>query len=306
MTGDWQTLLKRGSYVEVAGTDVHHFDMGQGQPLILVHGGGLTSSAALNWGAVLERFADRCRVVALDQPGFGYTDPRGEKDYYPDERASFLVEFIETLGLENVAIIGNSTGSTVASHAALDRPDVVSHVGLVNGGTIVREFGSPSPRTTVEEPTLEDTREELESYREHYFTETTYHPFWREITEEKVEFMYDLKRRNWQFNNARDEAIRATAHDYNKYLAYEGKPVVRQPERFEMPVLLAWSTKPYYTVDFYPDSEKDEKHGDADATYEFFTQLDEAQMHIWQGSKHHTQTDKAPEFVDVVTSFISH
>lgn len=305
MCDEWRALLERGSYREVDDVDVHHFDMGEGQPLVLVHGGGLTSSAALNWGAVLERFAEECRVIALDQPGFGYTDPRGERDYYPSERASFVAEFVEDLGLEDVTVVGNSTGSTIASHVALDRPDLVDGVGLVNGGTIVREFGSPSPRTTVEEPTREGTREELETYRRHYFTETKYHPFWREITDEKAEFMYDLKRRNWEFNNARDEAIRATAHDYNTHLAYEGRPIVRQPERFEVPVLLAWSTMPYFTIDYYPDSERDEHHGDADATYEFFKRLDEAQMHVWQGSKHHTQTDKAPEFVDVVTSFMS-
>jgi pimeloyl-ACP methyl ester carboxylesterase len=306
MTGDWQALLDEGSYVEVAGTNVHHFDMGEGRPLVLVHGGGLTSSAPLNWGAVLNRFAEHCRVVALDQPGFGFTEPRGERDYYPSERASFLVEFIETLGLDDVAVVGNSTGSTIASHAALDRPDLLSHVGLVNGGTIVREFGSPSPRTTVEEPTRESVREELERFQEDYFTETKYHPFWREITEAKVDWMYDLKQRNWEYNNERDRAIRATAHDYNKHLAYEGTPVVRQPENFDVPVLLAWSTKPYYSISYYPDSDRDRDHGDPDATYEFFKQLDEAQMHIWQHSKHHTQTDRAPEFVDVVTSFISH
>jgi pimeloyl-ACP methyl ester carboxylesterase len=244
-------------------------------------------------------------VIAPDQPGFGFTEPRGERDYYPSERASFLVDFMETLGLEDVAVVGNSTGSTIASHAALDRPDLVSHVGLVNGGTIVREFGSPSPRTTVEEPTRESVRKEMELFQEYYFTETKYHPFWREITSDKVDWLYELKRRNYEYNNARDEAIRATAHDYNKYLAYGGKPIVRQPEKFQIPVLLAWSTKPYYTVSYYPDSDKDRDHGDSDATYEFFKQLDEAQMHIWQNSKHHTQTDKAPEFVDVVTSFIT-
>jgi pimeloyl-ACP methyl ester carboxylesterase len=42
MTEDWQTLLESGSYIEVDGVDVHHFDMGEGDPLVLVHGGGLT------------------------------------------------------------------------------------------------------------------------------------------------------------------------------------------------------------------------------------------------------------------------
>jgi len=179
MTGDWHALLEKGSYLEVGGTSVHYFDVGEGRPLVLVHGGGFTSCAALNWGAVLERFAQHCQVIALDQPGFGFTEPRGQRDYYPLEQPSFFVEFIETLDLKDVAVVGNSTRSAIASHAALDRPDLLSHVGLVNGGTIVRKYDSLFPRTTVEEPTRKSVREELKRFQEHYFTETKHYPFWQ-------------------------------------------------------------------------------------------------------------------------------
>ncbi|UTF55714.1 alpha/beta fold hydrolase [Natronosalvus rutilus] len=308
MYSDWQSLIEEGTYVEVDGTDVHHFDLGEGHPLLLIHGGGLSSSAEMNWGAVLEGFAEQFRVIALDQPGFGFTDPRGEVDYYPAERAKFIIKFIEELGLDSVSVMGNSEGATISCHMALRRPNLVNHVIPVNGGMTIREFGTPAPSTKTNKPTIEDVREEVKKFREHYFTETKYHPFWREITDEKIERLYEIEQRNWEYNNKRDEVIRGTAHLYNKTLAYEGIPISRQPENFELPVLLPWSTNPFFSLGQYDDPGHDrggeDPHEPLDDAYEFYKQLDDAQMHIWSDSKHHVQTDKAPEFIEVVTSFV--
>lgn len=308
MHSDWQSLLEKSLSLAVDGVDVHHFDLGEGHPLLLVHGGGLSSSAEMNWGAVIERFAERFRVIALDQPGFGFTDPRGAVDYYPAERAEFVIEFVEELGLDSVSVVGNSEGATIACHMALQRPDLVAHAVPVNGGMTVREFGTPAPSTKTDEPTLEAVREEVETYREHYFTETKHHPFWQEITDEKVKRLYEIEQRNWEYNNERDEEIRGTAHRYNETLAYEGTPVARQPENFEVPVLLPWSTNPFFSLGQYDDPEHDrggtDPHKPLDDAYEFYKGLDNGQMHIWHDSKHHVQTDRAPEFVDVVSTFV--
>lgn len=308
MHNDWQSLVESGSYVEVDGVDVNHFDFGEGHPLLLIHGGGLGSSALMNWGAVVERFSEEFRVIALDQPGFGFTDPRDEVDYYPTERAKFVTEFIEELGLDSVSVAGNSEGATISCHLALRRPDLIDHVIPVNGGMTVREFGTPAPSTKTDEPTFEGVREEVETFREYYFTETKYHPFWREITDEKLEHFYEIELRNWEYNNERDEEIRGTAHRYNKTLAYEGTPVARQPESFDVPVLLPWSTKPFFSLKQYDDPKHDrggtDPHAPLDDAYEFYKGLDDAEMHIWSDSKHHVQTDKAPEFVEVVSTFI--
>jgi pimeloyl-ACP methyl ester carboxylesterase len=308
MPDNWQELIDQGSFVQVNDVSVHHFDLGEGQPLLLVHGGGLTSCAELNWGAVLNRFSERFRVIAPDQPGFGFTESRGEIDYYPAERAKFLIEFIEALELESVSLVGNSEGATITSHIALRQPELVDALVPVNGGMTVREFGTPAPSTTTSEPTREDVRKEVEKYQKHYFTEPKFHPFWREITEAKIDRLYEIQERNWEFNNERDEAIRGSAHLYNKTLAFEGTPISRQPENFEVPVLLPWSTNPFYSLGQYDDPELDRGGRDPqkplDDAYEFFKQLDDAQMHIWTDSKHHVQTDKAPEFVKVVSDFI--
>ena len=308
MPDDWKSLIEAGSFVTVDGVDVHHYDFGTGHPLLLIHGGGLSSCAEINWGAVIDGFSDHFRVIAIDQPGFGFTDPRGEVDYYPAERAKFVLEFVESLGLDSVSVMGNSEGATISCHMALRRPDLIDHAIPVNGGMTVREFGTPAPSTKTSEPTIDTVREEAETFQKHYFTETKHHPFWCELTEAKIERLYEIEHRNWLFNNERDEAIRGTAHLYNKTLAYDGTPIARQPENFEVPILLPWSTNPFFSLGQYDDPKFDrggtDQYAPLDDAYEFYKGLDDAQMHLWSDSKHHVQTDHAPEFVEVVTTFI--
>ncbi|MFB6187880.1 MAG: alpha/beta fold hydrolase, partial [Halobacteriaceae archaeon] len=86
MSQNWQDLLEQETYVTVDGIETHHYDIGEGDPIVLVHGGGWTSCAENNWGAVILRLSERTRVVALDLPGFGFTPVRGSKDYKAKER----------------------------------------------------------------------------------------------------------------------------------------------------------------------------------------------------------------------------
>ena len=48
----------------------HHVEKGQGRPLVLLHGIGMSSDA---WAAVFDRLAVQRRVIAFDIPGFGRT-----------------------------------------------------------------------------------------------------------------------------------------------------------------------------------------------------------------------------------------
>jgi len=50
MTTDWNELLAEEQYTEIEGTRTHFYDVGSGNPIVLIHGGGLTSCAELNWG----------------------------------------------------------------------------------------------------------------------------------------------------------------------------------------------------------------------------------------------------------------
>lgn len=61
----------------------HHVEKGQGRPLVLLHGIGMSSDA---WAAVFDRLAVQRRVIAFDIPGFGRTP--GLPGTYRAERRS--------------------------------------------------------------------------------------------------------------------------------------------------------------------------------------------------------------------------
>ena len=56
----------------VGGRDLHCLTLGQGPPVVLLHGAG---GGAANWYRLLGPLSERCAVLAPDLPGFGFSDP---------------------------------------------------------------------------------------------------------------------------------------------------------------------------------------------------------------------------------------
>ncbi len=66
-----------GTYIEANGLRVYYEAYGEGEPLLLLHGGTATSRS---WASHLPAFAERFRVFAPDSRGHGRTDnPDGER-----------------------------------------------------------------------------------------------------------------------------------------------------------------------------------------------------------------------------------
>ncbi len=131
-------------------TVVHYLEAGQGPVLILIH--GLGSSASV-WRDDIDLLAASYRVIALDLPGYGKSD-RPKADYSVEYQAGAVKEFIEALGVDKVTLAGNSLGGWIAALVALDSPDKVSRLVLVDSAGLRRE----AARTDV--PLNPATREE--------------------------------------------------------------------------------------------------------------------------------------------------
>lgn len=111
-------------------------EAGAGPPLILLHGLG-TSSAT--WGPTIRALADRFTVIAPDLAGHGQSSGaplRGSVE--PLVKA--LDDLCAKLGLETAAVVGHSLGGLVAVRFALNHPDRVSHLVLVDAGGIGDEM----------------------------------------------------------------------------------------------------------------------------------------------------------------------
>ncbi len=131
--------------VEVGGHDVAYHDVGEGLPVVFLHGSGPGVTGWANFGANLPALQG-IRALVVDQPGFGVSGRAEVYDRsYLDISADAVVGLLDALGLEQVGLVGNSMGGDVAVTITLDHPARVSRL-LLNGpgGTGVPILG-PSP-----------------------------------------------------------------------------------------------------------------------------------------------------------------
>jgi pimeloyl-ACP methyl ester carboxylesterase len=98
---------------------LHHFRVGAGEPLILIHGIG---SRWQMWNPVIERLAAEREVVALDLPGFGASPPPPPGTPAGVRSLTELVgQFLDGLGLEQPHLAGNSLGGWISLELAKQR-----------------------------------------------------------------------------------------------------------------------------------------------------------------------------------------
>lgn len=115
--------------VRWSGGETQVLELGEGPPLLLVHGG---LGAATNWLPILPALARDHRVLAPDRPGHGLATAF---DYSGvdllDHAATFLRDVMEALGIERAPIVANSMGGRWAIELALREPQLVEQLILV-------------------------------------------------------------------------------------------------------------------------------------------------------------------------------
>ncbi len=121
----------REAHVPVDGAELYCREIGQGQPIIVIHGGPDFDHTCLL--PDMDRLSDAYRLIYYDQRGRGRSRGELRLDEINIER---YVEDLDRLRshmrLDSVAILGHSWGGHVAMHYALHHPDRVSHMILMN------------------------------------------------------------------------------------------------------------------------------------------------------------------------------
>jgi pimeloyl-ACP methyl ester carboxylesterase len=123
------TVQAEGHQVHANGIDIHYVEAGHGEPLILLHGGVVSTN--LIWEGVpmayashMGAFAKRFRVIAPDTRGCGRT-PHGDGEASYDQLADDVVALIDALGLERPLITGFSEGAITATIVGIRSPGSV-------------------------------------------------------------------------------------------------------------------------------------------------------------------------------------
>jgi pimeloyl-ACP methyl ester carboxylesterase len=122
------TPIKRG-YLQVGKRRVHYRRLGEGPPLVMLHGSpGDSAMLAEEMGAAASRFT----CLALDTPGFGESDPLPGDVLTVADLAGATAEAMAALGLPPCRVYGTHTGAAIGAELGAGWPDRVS--GLVLEG----------------------------------------------------------------------------------------------------------------------------------------------------------------------------
>jgi haloacetate dehalogenase len=135
MTGADSELFPGFSRAQLAvnETTINTVRGGAGAPVLLLHGYPQTHAI---WHRVAPLLAERFTVVCSDLRGYGDSDkPHSDESHKPYSKrvmAQDQVELMRALGFERFALVGHDRGARVARRLALDHPDSVSRLAILD------------------------------------------------------------------------------------------------------------------------------------------------------------------------------
>lgn len=127
-------------FIEIEGMQVHYRDEGEGFPIVLLHGTAASLHTWDDWATALNK---DYRVIRLDLPAFGLTGPNTEGDYSIVRYTKFLDNFLGQLNLDKFHLAGNSLGGNIAWNYAVDYPDKVDKLILVDASGLPTHKSQP-------------------------------------------------------------------------------------------------------------------------------------------------------------------
>jgi pimeloyl-ACP methyl ester carboxylesterase len=138
---EWRQHLHR---VELPGASVNYVEVGEGEPIVFLHG---ISGCWQNWLENLPHCGRTHRAIALDLPGFG-ASPMPSWDIDMPAYGRLVHDFCEKLGVEGATIVGNSMGGFIATEAVTSGPARFDRLVLVSAAGIINTW-RPETRATA-------------------------------------------------------------------------------------------------------------------------------------------------------------
>lgn len=115
-------------YADVNGVKIWYQTYGEGDPLVLIHGGFGTVEM---FGPNIARLAEGRKVIGVDLQAHGGTGPLGRPMTF-EAIATDVAELIKALGYDKADVMGYSLGGATALKVAIDHPEVVDRLVLVS------------------------------------------------------------------------------------------------------------------------------------------------------------------------------
>ncbi|BCN44828.1 alpha/beta fold hydrolase [Rhodococcus hoagii] len=256
-----------------AGELTHYHDLGEGTPILFLHGSGTGVTAAANWWLNLPELSRYGRCIAIDSIGYGQSVVADGTAYGIKEWVRHAVRVLDALGIEKTWIVGNSLGGWLAFQFAIDFPDRL--LGIVSMGTGGAKLtGALAAHSN---PTL--TEDGIRKTLEMFVVDKSL------VTDELVSLRYQSALNDTASDRLADVVA---ARDRDRHALPLDFEVLA---RLDIPVLLV--------------------HGVQDVvipvsrTWELLNVIPHADAHIFSQCGHWSQVERAAEFNEVVGSYLA-
>ena len=129
-SGQIQQLEEGSRVIETRRGPMEVAVMGEGPPVLVIHGG----AGGYDQGLLETRVLDNFKFIAVSRPGYLRTPI--ETGRTPLEQADAFASLLDAMGIRQAAVIGTSMGGLVAIHFALHYPDRCRALVLVSSVTV--------------------------------------------------------------------------------------------------------------------------------------------------------------------------
>jgi pimeloyl-ACP methyl ester carboxylesterase len=264
--------------VIVKGIKIHYNEVGTGDPIICIHGGGPGATSWSNFRGNLQDLALDHRVLLFDMPGWGRSEYNGSDEPWHDFLSNLLEAFMDALDLEAADFIGNSMGGQAIIKLAINRPERVKHLVMIGS--------QPTRAITVQAEPLEGLANIAKYYR-------------GGATPEKMRTLVEslVHDSSWLTEDIITERYResTTPEALRQFELRSKQPrldLYFDLEKITVPTLLIWGIN--------------DKGGALEVGLLMLRRLKDARMHIFQNCGHWAQVEKREEFDRVVLEFFRH
>jgi pimeloyl-ACP methyl ester carboxylesterase len=145
--------VEDGKFADFGGVKVHYIDRGQGEPIVLLHGGTSNLESWVTPG-VVANLQKNFRVIAFDARGSGKSDKPREPKAYGRQQALDVPRLLDALKLDRAHIVGFSLGaSTVAQLLTLHPERFLTATQVAGAGRSPK--AANDPRIEVEAAEIE-------------------------------------------------------------------------------------------------------------------------------------------------------
>lgn len=225
-------------FIDAGGVRTRYYEVGEGEPMVLVHGSGFSGGASANtWVPVLGALGERFHVYAPDKLASGMTgNPDDPADYSLEGEVRHMLAFMDSLGLERIHLVGQSRGAGLTLLLAVEHPERIETLVLIDSETAAPPVGDYNERRMAARAPCRSLsgRAAVRCGWEVLSYDTSH------ITDEFVEAGYFM---DTQPKSQETEAILRTLPDY-PLAVNDWKPEahrkIQEDRVLQMPVLLYW------------------------------------------------------------------